>query len=367
MKLRKPLAILLTLALSLGIVPIAGAAGAVKGQSTIFESAGTVTSEMSLASAEDRLDDIKIETINVTVKNIYNIQVNPYGMAINIPGTSDTSNETIVAAPIIIENRSNAEMEVTATATAIPVGNVVLQDKPPESYLPDQFDDPSLIPKDERVYLYLQMTEKFDSHGDPDWTGKEKKTITKDGGSDPLKVTIETYRDAALQIGGNATLPVDHPWYRTNSFHVIVVLSFTPKQNPGYTVYFDAVDTFWEDGDGLMFPIEILMEGHSTLKFNEGYTSEGYTSSGKLDSGQMVEENQNLTFTIKSADKMTGHIYMISDVTLFREGSSKGESLWHWESPKDKRITSTHTINVANLYPNEKLRVEVLLTDITVN
>lgn len=71
MKLRKPMAILLTLALSLGAAPTAGAGGAVEGQSTTFQSAGTVTQEMSLASDSNRLENIKAETIDVRITNIY--------------------------------------------------------------------------------------------------------------------------------------------------------------------------------------------------------------------------------------------------------------------------------------------------------
>lgn len=379
MKLRKSLALLLTLALTLGIAPIAGATGAVEGQSTTYNSVGTVTQSLSDSSeSTDAVPDLivdstnepgslTVDTIHVTITNIYTIQVNPYGMTIEKPDNSDTSNESIVTSPMTIENRSGVKIEVTATATATPIGDVALVSESTRED-PDPYEDPNKYSSDKRIYLYMQLS-GFEEDGTT--PSSPSSVITKEGGSGPLKVYIAKNTDddhptsATLQIMGNTSIPpIDrYTWHRGNGVSVTVVLSFMPIQDePGYTVSFDAKDTFWDEGDGLIFDVQFLIDGKSeplTLRAP-------YHSNGSPAEGMTVSSEKSLTFTVKTADELKGHCYMISDVILFSKKHPNGESLWHWQFGKDKRVISTHTINATEVQSNENLRVEVLLTDVNI-
>lgn len=372
MKLRKPLAILLTLVLSLGITPIAGASGAVEGQSTTYESVGTVTQPPADTpeSSGNALPDEVVGTINVTITNIYNIQVNPYGMTIATPDKSGTSSDSIVTAPMHIENRSGVKMEVTATATATPFGDVALDDESTRyAYEPDPFDDPSLIPSEERVFLYMKMTGV-----DKDGQKLEKESvITKDGGADPITVLIPASTDttptsAALQILGDTSIPTYYgSWHRGNGFEVNVVLSFMPIQDePGYTVSFDVQDYWWDQGYGLAFPVEIQIEGNSEpLAQTPLLFEKGYISSDSIPADKIVKAEKSLTFTVKTGDEPKGYCYTIRKITLIRSGKDD-EVLYEWEKNDPDLVQCTQTINAANVDPNEELSVLVVLDEATI-
>ena len=373
MKLRKSLALLLTLALTLGVAPIAGADGAVKGQSTTYESVGTVTQSPANTSESpgNARSDLTIETINVTITNIYNIQVNPYGMTIETPDKTGASDESIVTAPMYIENSSGVKMEVTATATATPFGDVVLDDESTRyAYQPGPFDDPSLIPKEERVFLYMKMTGQ-DKDGKPLTT--EPAVITKEDGSDPLTVyipanTTPTPTSATLQIFGDTSLPTYYgSWHRGNGFEVLVVRSFMPIQDePGYTVGFDVQDYWWDQGYGLAFPVEIQIEGNSEpLAQNPLLFEKGYTSSDSIPADKTVKAEKSLTFTVKTGDEPKGYCYTIRKITLIRSGKDD-EVLYEWEKNDPDLVQCTKIINAANVDPNEELSVLVVLDEATI-
>lgn len=371
MKLRKPLVILLTLVLSLGSALIAGADGAIEGQSTMFQSAGTVIQPLAdtTESSGGSLPDQTVETINVKITNIYNIQVNPYGMTIETPDKSGTKDDSIVTAPMYIENRSGVKMEVTATATATPFGDVALDDESTRyAYQPGPFDDPNLIPKEERVFLYMKMVGVDENN-----QALEKETvITKDGGSDPITVLIPAgtstnHTSATLQIFGDTSLPTYYgSWHRGNGFDVTVVLSFMPKQQPGYTVGFDVQDYWWDQGYGLAFPVEIQIEGNSEpLAQNPLLFEKGYTSSDSIPADKTVKAEQSLTFTVKTGDEPKGYCYTIRKITLIRSGKDD-EVLYEWEKNDPDLVQCTKIINAANVDPNEELSVLVVLDEATI-
>lgn len=373
MKLRKPLVILLTLVLSLGSALIAGADGAIEGQSTMFQSAGTVIQPLAdtTKSSGGSLPDQTVETINVTITNIYNIQVNPYGMTIETPDKSGTKDDSIVTAPMYIENRSGVKMEVTATATATPFGDVALDDESTRyAYQPGPFDDPSLIPKEERVFLYMKMT-GVDKDGQPLTTNPA--VITKEGGSDPLTVFIPANAtpsptSATLQIFGDTSLPTYYgSWHRGNGFDVTVVLSFMPIQDePGYTVSFDVQDYWWDQGYGLAFPVEIQIEGNSEpLAQNPLLFEKGYTSSDSIPADKTVKAEKSLTFTVKTGDEPKGYCYTVRKITLIRSGKDD-EVLYEWKKNDPDLVQCTKTINAANVDPNEELSVLVVLDEATI-
>lgn len=128
MKLRNPLAFVLTLALLLGIPPVAGASGAVDEPSTTFESVSV------LSDTQETPDDNKVvtDTIDVTFTNkTCPIQINPYGMTVKYfdeSGKSGTSGESIVSVPIYIKNNTDLKVDVTAQATVVPEGDIKLRD-----------------------------------------------------------------------------------------------------------------------------------------------------------------------------------------------------------------------------------------------
>lgn len=375
MKLKNPLAILLTLALTLGITPNACANGAVEGQSTKYESVGTVTQPLADTpeSSGNALPDKTVGTINVTITNIYNIQVNPYGMTIATPDKSGTSSDSIVTSPMHIENRSGVKMEVTATATATPFGDVALDDESTRyAYEPGPFDDPSLIPSEERVFLYMKMT-GVDKDGQ---TLEKESVITKDGGADPITVLIPAGTDtaptfAALQILGDTSIPTYYgSWHRGNGFEVNVVLSFMPIQDePGYTVSFDVQDYWWDQGYGLAFPVEIQIEGNSEpLSKNPLVFKQGYKSEVDPLPYEPVKAQKSLTFTVKTGDEPIGYCYTIREIRLIRAGKDD-EMLYEWklndpETPD--AVQCTKTINAANVDPDEKLSVLIILDEATI-
>lgn len=414
MKLRKPLAILLVLALSLGVAPITGASGAIEGQSTTFQSEGTVTPEMMRAGSSEppsnnwkpdangKFPDKQIETIKVKVTNIYDIQVNPYGMTIKVPGTDNTSTNSIVTAPIIIENRSGVQMDVTATATVTAEGDVTFESEPPEPYIPSQFDDPEKIPSEERVFLFMLMTTKVqnqtpnwstvwsmgsDDNGNPVWPRdeaykEEKKkftpnVITRDGGSGQINVTMDkgTETDpsfAALQIFGQTNKPLSIPsppnyaaWHRGNGFEVKLVLSFMPQQ--GYTVTFDAMDVLWSKGRKLLYPVTILIHDNDNQDNSSSKEPLKLTfDKGLLNNPQEVSAQENLTFTVKTTDEPKGTFYMIRDIILIRENGEE-ETVFRWENDDPKIAEYTCTINASKINAGENLNVKVILNSVTVN
>lgn len=418
MKLRKPLAILLVLVLSLGIAPITGASGAIEGQSTTFQSKGTITPEMMRASSSEPSGNImqtdkEIATIKVKVTNIYAIQVNPYGMTVNIPGTSRISNNSIVTAPIIIENSSGVQMDVTATATVTAEGDVAFESEPPEPYIPSQFDDPDNIPSEERVFLFMLMTTKVedktpnwstvwsmgsDGNGNPVWPtdeaySEEKKkftsnVITRDGGSGQITMTMDKGDEtapglAALQIFGQTNKPSIPsppsfaPWHRGNGFNVTIVLSFIPRQAEGYTVTFDVMDVLWEDGQALRTPVYIYLQDHADpnmknpLEFPAGYLTANSPEStietltfGPVD----VASEKSLTFTVKTAEEEKGECYIIRNVKCFySDEEDDWEFLYRWKSGENAYVKRTCTVDATRIKPNDKLKIEITLFYTTFN
>lgn len=383
MKLRKPLAILLVLALSLGVAPITGASGAIEGQSTTFQSAGTITQrDIPSVSEKDHLDDEQVKTIDVTVTNIYNVLVNPYGMAIMPPDSTEPTTDSIVTAPMYIENNTSVQVDVTATATFVPYGDVVPDSKPTRyAYEHHPLENPDEVPEEERVYLYMQMTSEIyggnpewpwevDDDGDAVWVGDEddrdentrfdNNIITKDGGAGPLTVSVKPYKRAALQIFGNTSLPTYYgSWHLGNGFNVYIVLSFTAKQN--FTVSFDAVDYWWDDPlweEALAYDVHFLVDGKT-------YTLEkGYYSSGTPRDDMIVNAEQDLTFTIKTAEEAKGQCYTIRQVTLSVNGVPLKEPLYEWvddPAKKDNRVQFTYTINASELDPGDEVVINVML------
>lgn len=367
MKLRKSIAILLTLALSLGAAPTAGAGGAVEGQSTTFQSAGTVTQEMSLASDSNRLENIKAETIDVRITNIYTILVNPYGMTIKLPDNTDTSDGSIVSVPMYIENHTDQTVDVTATATVIPQGDIVLDSEPTRQKVDDDSDhaDPSEALDKKRVYLYMRMTEEIKG-GTPIWSEEKQTVISKEGSSDSLTVPIMASKDAALQICGDTSIPPYGTWYRKDKFEVKIVLSFTPKQD--YTVSFDAMDYWWDEEDedsGLEFDVEFLVDGKSYK------LPKDYHSSGAPRANMVINATQDLTFTIKTAEEAKGTCYAIREVTLILNGDEvQKKPLYLWEhnanDPMEKIVQFSYTIDATKVYKGDKLDICVVLNKVTI-
>lgn len=373
MKLNKPLAILLALALLLGTAPLTSASGAVEGQSTTFQSAGTVTDEAGAVSTNKK-DDIEVELISVTVTNIYNIQANPYGMTIEIPDGTGTSKDSIVTAPMRIENSSGVKIEVTATATATSKGGVELSSESTRKP-PDPFDVPDPTQSDPHVFLYMQM-KGWDESCQAEIT-TDPAVITKEGGSDPLTVYIAANKDpdptvATLQIFGDTSIPIlsedgHYSWNRGCGFDVNVVLSFMPIQDePGYTVGFDVQDYWWDQGYGLAFPVEIQIEGNSEpLAQNPLLFEKGYTSSDSIPADKIVKAEKSLTFTVKTGDEPKGYCYTIRKITLIRSGKDD-EVLYEWGKNDPDLVQCTKTINAANVDPNEELSVLVVLDEATI-
>ena len=387
---RKIIAILLALALSLSIAPTASA-NVVEGLSTTFN-APTVTSEMAIADTSNDSDHplpdiVNVDKINVRITNIKNIQVNPYGMSIASPDDpTQKSSDSIVTAPIFIENRTGTQVEVTATATATPEGDVALDSNPTRYvYNPGPLDNPALRPKEERVYLYLQLTDQVnvdeaDDTKKPVWLTKDdgaeiKEVITKEGGSAPLTVTMKKGTEqapayAALQIFGNTSFPSYYgSWHEGNGFKVNLVLSFMPKleEEDGYTVRFDAVDYLWKQFPTVELALgaKILVEGHDLDPFPAGYLSNGTP----LDSMVIHPAMENLTFTIWTADEPKGRFYDITSVLLIRvdkSGNKSEEYLYTRKRGESHLSQKTFTINAAEVSPNEDLTIRVILTDVTV-
>lgn len=382
MKLRKLLAILLVLALSLGVAPVTGASG----QSTTFQSKGTVTPEMMRASSSEPSDDVlqpdengkypdtEIKTIEVKVTNIYAIQVNPYGMTIKKPDDSGTDKSSIVTVPMYIENDTNVQVEVTARATAVPYGDVALDSKPTR-YAYEHFphENPKDVPSEERVYLYMQMTSDLDRTDEPNFPREvfDTNIITKNGGAGPLRVSIDSGEKAALQIFGNTSIPTYYgSWPLGNGFNVYIVLSFTAKQT--YTVTFDAVDVFWEmfEDEPLAYNVYFLADG-ITKMLPKGYVSSGtYLDDPDDDDKNMtIVATQDLTFTIRTAEKAEGSCYTIRRVTLSVNGVP--DTLYDWEEKRDlndaNRVTFSHTIDASKLNSGDRVDIRVVLDPVVLN
>lgn len=380
MNLRKLLAILLTLALLLGIAPAAGANGAVDGTTT-FDSSTVTPSLATAADSEEQLPPIIGDKIDVKITNIYNIQVNPYGMNIKEPGPNGKpSSDSIVTTPILIENNTGLKVDVTATATAVPEGDVVLDSDPTRyAYEHTPTENPDDVPSEERVYLYLKMTDQFDSNQEPVWptetnqdgeTVEKVEVITKDGGSDPLKATMQagtasnpTY--AALQIGGDTSLPTYYgSWHLGNGFKVNLVLSFDPKmEGTSYNVRFDAADVWsWylDEEKRLEAPVDLLIKSKDEdgNESTETHTFEGnYTTHDELTDGFTVSSKENLTFTIKTRFNGTEEtFYSIHSVKLFKQSGESGKTVtslgdaYEWSEEGALIVEKTYTINVAEVY-----------------
>lgn len=385
MKLRKPLAILLLLALLLGVAPIAGAGGAE--QATTL-SGGTVTEDDASGTSSDGIIKVIDDTINVRIINTQNkIAINPYGMTVAYPNDSDTSDvdpnnsytsdNSIISVPLYIENNTDVPVGVTATATAIPYGKVVLdseptRDKKDEAHTPDD-----QLLKEQRVYLYLQMM-KWDGVSSVDkdvWNSLDKRVITKSGGSDPLSVEMDENGGAALKISGETSLPTYYgAWKSDGTFDVNLVLSFEPRQKQAYPVTFEVKDVFWGMGQKLRYPVTIEFEGvekdsNSYLVTNEksGITSLEFNKD--REESQIVEAKESLTFTIKTAESISSKGNLINRlylVHLDKDGNEIENSIEYLYPLTEKdaqttTITYTNTINASKITPGETLKIRVFV------
>lgn len=358
MKFRKPLAILFLLALSLGVAPVAGAGGAE--QSTTL-SGGTVTEE----TPDDGFVKVIDDTIKVTIKNKqYKVFINPYGMIIDYPDKSGTSEKSIVSTPLYIENYSGVPVGVTATATATPnpEGKVVLDSEPTR----DKKDSPSTPEskrlKEQRVYLYLQMMALDGADGKVDnekWDSvEEREVITKPGGSDPLTVEMPEGGGAAIRIGGETSAPTYYgAWDTDGTFNVDIVLSFLPKQKEGYSVTFEIKDIY---ESGLKNPVKIELQGvkdskTAVLEFNKD----------KPDP-QTVVADESLTFNIKVSESYSEG-YLINCVYLIhldKDGNEiAGSEELMYEDNYTGIIEWSKTINASKVNLNETLKVKVFVED----
>lgn len=385
MKFRKPLAILLAMALSLGVTPIASVSGAE--QSTTL-SGGTVTDIPG--TPDDGIVKVIDDTIKVTIKNKqYKVFINPYGMTIDYPDESGNSEESIVSTPLYIENNSGVPVDITATATATPnpEGTLVLDSEPTR----DKKDSPHTPDgkrlKEQRVYLYLQMM-KWDgvsSVGNNEWedlkdfevvkeleedkegedkteeedkTGKKWAVITKPGGSAPLTVEMPEGGGAAIRIGGETSAPTYYgAWDTDGTFNVDIVLSFLPKQKEGYSVTFEIEDIY---GPGLKNPVKIELQGvkdskTAVLEFNKDKPGP-----------QTVVADESLTFNIKVSESYSEG-YLINCVYLIhldKDGNEiAGSEELMYEDNYTGIIEWTKTINASKVNLNETLKVKVFVED----
>ena len=369
MKLRKPLAFLLTLALLLGAPPIVGASGAVDEPSTTFESVGIITQADTPETS--KIIHVIDNTINVTIKNAEcKIQVNPYGMSIDDPYNSDTSTESIVSVPLYLENHTKLNVAVTAKATAVPYGNVVLDDKPTRYvYEHSPNETPDEVPNPERVYLYLQMQEQTkDMLGAKmDLDSLPKKVITKIGGSDEITVVMPADGGAALKIGGNTSIPpsLGGAWHNKDGFDVNILLSFMPKQEKGYDVNFAVEDIWGNEGEDLKFPVTITLQGE-TEEDKDGNTTLTFD---KCNVAQKVKAKESLTFTVDTAEEKKGTFYYITAIYLthLKNGVpiEDSEEYLYQDNEDDELITFTETVNASKVSLEETLQISVVVNSIT--
>lgn len=362
MKLRKPLAFLLTLALLLGAPPIAGASGAVDEPSTTFESISV------LSDTQETPEDNRVvtDTIDVTFKNkTCPIQINPYGMTVKYSDESGkpyTSGESIASVPIYIKNNTDVQVDVTTQATVVPTGDIKLRDVSTRIVL-DPATHPDKVMNDEDVYLYLyfQMVEQSTPLAEVDWDSvDEKEVITKPDGSDPITRKMPAKGGVALKVGGDTSIPAKYgQWNSNHGFTINFILTFLPKQEENYSVTFDVQDLEW-DGKKLNSPVTIeLQEGNkadiSTLTFDKDHGD-----------AQEVKAKENLAFTIKVKE---GY-YVISGVRLSHMKKDSGELLsqeylYHRQTAEIKyNYTYTQTINASKVDLTETLLVEVFLDSI---
>lgn len=376
MKLRKFLAILLVMALSLGVAPVAGADGAE--QSTTL-SGSTVTHDDIPETSGDGVIKVIDDTINVRIINTqHKIAINPYGMSIaypddsdasdDAPNDSDTSDDSIVSVPLYIKNNTDVPVDVTATATAIPHGKVVLDSEPTRGKKDEAHTPEDQLLKEQRVYLYLQMMEwdGVSSVGKNKWDSLDKReVITKSGGSAPLTVEMPEGGGAALKIGGETSVPTYYgAWKTDGTFDVNIVLSFLPKQKEGYPVTFDVKDVFWSKGKELIYPVKIELQGvkdpkKTTLDFNKDQQAP-----------QTVTGEESLTFTIKTAESLEGsgnlivRIYLIHLDAAGNEIENSKEKMYPLTDEEEEMsvIEYTNTINASKVTLGETLKVKIFIT-----
>jgi len=87
--------------------------------------------------------------IEVTISNLYDVQVNPYEMRIAIPDGSGYSSDSLVSAPCLITSKTSSQLKVTATATATPTGGVTLVGSSARSLVK--------APEERKMFLFLEL------------------------------------------------------------------------------------------------------------------------------------------------------------------------------------------------------------------
>jgi len=217
-------------------------------------------------------DIIKVEIVNKD--SLGSIQINPYNMAV------DGSTDSLITKPIVLKSTTDAQVEVTATASVRTKGGVTLVGQSARGGATNE----------RNVFLFMELQNRCDPSGAASWTdpalytdllnpdaGNQRTRIPEPGQtqSKPITFTMDkgtnsdgtpnpTY--AALKIGGDCSVPVSLTTWKSASegyfdgtqwvpteedgVEVTVIFTFTAAANDEaskYDVIFKFQD-FWDGG-----------------------------------------------------------------------------------------------------------------------
>ncbi len=206
-----------------------------------------------LMSEDDHLmteQPIDAAVIRVEIEPAYNVQINPYHIAVKPFGSEDgtVSHEAVIHKPCLITSKTGLPLEVKASVTAVPKGDIQLLDTSAAN-----------APREEKnLFLFFEMQTVSDqdmtgavwtapggytgpTDFDPDGDGVVDSRIThtmtalREGEDVPTGIVIPGASEsapnyAAFRIGGDASLPEDiEQWTAEDSVSISIVFTFTSQ------------------------------------------------------------------------------------------------------------------------------------------
>lgn len=223
MKKRNFLALVLALALTLGLAAPAGAA--------------TEGTEVQNGAASVEVEVVmNLPTIQVTIGNPPEIIVNPYKLNYRVDdGTLGVDQKTIVSAPVLITSTSAIDLDVEAKPTGTSTGSGAV------SFATAPVADGSTT---KEVFLYLELADASSNTGTfgASWAASyaddnTKQALVTTGGSKTAKITLPkptTFNGSsycAFKLDGNCA-GSEAKWVggaSGDNITVSVAFTFTPK------------------------------------------------------------------------------------------------------------------------------------------
>ena len=182
--------------------------------------------ELPALPPESPIAEEEPPVIEVLVPSAGRIIINPYGLPVELDG--QTTNDQIVSAPLILENRSTVPVSVSAsvTGTVPPGSGVSFAAAPP---MPDS-------PVKE-IFLYAEFHAVPEPAVQPAWSGlysdsTNQLLVSFQGAAKADVMRLEASGMAcsfgALRLFGSAAVSPVAPWQAGDDIQATFVFSFTP-------------------------------------------------------------------------------------------------------------------------------------------